>query len=79
MINKSFDFALQLVELYKFLTNNKKEFIMAKQLLKSGTSVGANVKEAIAASNKKDFVNNVNNIGKRSKRNIILVKTFIQK
>jgi len=37
IINKSFDFALQIVELYKFLIKDQKEFVMAKQLLKSGT------------------------------------------
>ena len=41
--NKSFDFAVRIVNLYKHLTNDKKEFILSKQLLRSGTSIGANV------------------------------------
>ena len=52
--NKSFDFALKIIELYKVLINEK-EFILSKQLLKSGTSIGANVEEALAGISKKDF------------------------
>ena len=52
---KSFQFALKMIALYKTLTDNK-EFIISKQLLRSGTSIGANVEEAIAAQSKKDFV-----------------------
>lgn len=52
---KSFQFALKMIELYKILTENK-EYIISKQLLRSGTSIGANVEEAIAAQSKKDFI-----------------------
>jgi four helix bundle protein len=52
---RTFEFALLIVELYKFLIK-KKEFIMSKQLLKAGTSIGANVEEAQAAQSKKDFI-----------------------
>lgn len=41
--NKSFDFAVRVLNLYKYLCNEKKEFIISKQLLRSGTSIGANV------------------------------------
>lgn len=51
----SFNFALQSIELYKQLTASK-EFIISKQLLRSSTSIGANIEEAIAAFSKKDFV-----------------------
>lgn len=51
----SFDFSLQIIELYKILVE-KKEYVLARQLLKSGTSIGANVEEAIAAQSKKDFI-----------------------
>lgn len=44
---KSFDFAVRIVNLYKHLSQEKKEFVLSKQLLRSGTSVGANVEEAI--------------------------------
>jgi four helix bundle protein len=46
IVNKSFDFALEIIDIYKALVFNK-EFILSKQLLRSGTSVGANIKEAI--------------------------------
>ena len=46
LLDKSFDFAVRIVNLYKHVTNNKKEYILSKQLLRSGTSIGANVTEA---------------------------------
>ncbi len=52
---KSFDFAIRVVNLYKHLSNNKSEYILSKQLLKSGTSIGANVSEAQKAQSKADF------------------------
>lgn len=53
--NKSFDFAVRVVNLYKYLCNEKKEFIISKQLLRSGTSIGANVSEGEKAQSKADF------------------------
>ena len=53
--NKSFNFAVGVVKLYKYLCHNKKEFVMSKQLLRSGTSVGAMVREAEHAESKSDF------------------------
>lgn len=52
---KSFDFALLIINLYIHLKDNN-EFIISKQLLKSGTSIGANIEEAIAAQSKRDFI-----------------------
>ncbi len=54
--NKSFDFAVRIVNLYKFLTEQKKEFVLSKQLLRSGTSIGANVAEAQRGQSKADFI-----------------------
>jgi len=51
---KSFDFALQIIELYK-LMKDQHEFVLSKQVLRSGTSIGANVEEATAAISKRDF------------------------
>ena len=45
--NKSFDFAVRIVNLHKHLSAEKKEFVLSKQLLRSGTSIGANVSEAV--------------------------------
>lgn len=53
--NKSFQFAIRIVNLYKHLTADKKEYIMSKQLLKCGTSIGANVAEAECGQTKADF------------------------
>lgn len=55
VVKKSFDFALKIIELYRIL-NIEKEFIISKQLLRSGTSIGANIQEATAGFSKKDFV-----------------------
>lgn len=52
---KSFDFAVRVVRLYQFLVSDKKEFVLSKQLLRSGTSVGAMVREAEHAESKPDF------------------------
>jgi len=53
---KSFSFALQIVKLYQFLSSEKKEFVLSKQLLRSGTSVGALVSESEHAESKLDFI-----------------------
>ena len=53
---KSYAFAIRIVRLYQFLGENKKEFVLSKQLLRSGTSIGANVEEAIGAQSKPDFL-----------------------
>ena len=55
--SKSFDFAVRCINLYKYLnyTAETKEFVLSKQLLRSGTSIGANVEEAIGAHSKADF------------------------
>ena len=54
--NKSFAFAVRIVNLYKYLCEDKKEFVLSKQLLRSGTSNGANIEEGIAGQSKKDFI-----------------------
>jgi four helix bundle protein len=54
--NKSFDFAVRIVNLYKHLVEVKKEYVMAKQLLRSGTSAGALIREAEHAESKNDFI-----------------------
>ncbi len=56
ILDKSFDFAVRTVKLYKYLCSNKKEYVLSKQLLRSGTSIGANVNEAQAGQSKKDFI-----------------------
>ncbi len=54
ILDKTFDFALSIIELYKQMIEQK-EYVLSKQILRSGTSIGANVEEATAAISKKDF------------------------
>ena len=55
IVEKSFDFAVRIVNLRKYLTREHKEFVLSKQLLRSGTSIGANVSEAQRGQSKADF------------------------
>ena len=55
IVEKSKRFALKIIRLYKYLTENRIEYVLSKQLLRSGTSIGANVKEAIRGQSKADF------------------------
>jgi len=55
IVEKSKAFALRIIRLYKYLTNEKREYIISKQILRSGTSIGANIKEAIRGQSKPDF------------------------
>ena len=59
IMDKSYDFALRTAKLYLFLREEKKEFEMSKQILRSGTSIGANVEEAIGGQTKKDFCHKI--------------------
>lgn len=54
--DKSYEFALRIVKMYKYIVKEKKEHVLAKQLLRSGTSIGANVEEACTGQSKKDFI-----------------------
>ena len=53
---KSKKFAVRIVNLYKYLCNDKKEYVLSKQILRSGTSIGANIAEAECGISKKDFL-----------------------
>jgi four helix bundle protein len=55
IVQKSYAFALEIIRLYKLLVE-RKEFVLSKQILKSGTSIGANINEAVASESKKDFI-----------------------
>jgi four helix bundle protein len=54
--SKSFSFALRIIKLYQYLSSEKKEFVLSKQLLRSGTSIGALVRESEHAESKLDFI-----------------------
>lgn len=57
---KSFAFAIRIVKLYKYLTKEKREFVISKQILRSGTSIGANIREAVAGQTKPMFAAKLN-------------------
>ena len=59
-MDKSYAFALRIIKLYKYLIAEKKEYVLSKQILRSGTSIGALVKEAEHAQSKADFLNKMN-------------------
>jgi four helix bundle protein len=53
---KSFEFAIRVVKMYQFLHDDKKEYVMSKQVLRAGTSIGANIREALNAESTADFI-----------------------
>ena len=57
ILNKSFRFAIRIVRLYRYLVSEKHEYVISKQLLRSGTSIGANLREAKYAQSTLDFIN----------------------
>ncbi len=56
---KSFAFAIRIVNVYRYLISEKKEFVLSKQLLRSGTSIGANIEESIGGQSNKDFLSKI--------------------
>ncbi len=56
ILEKSFEFALEVIEIYKYLIKEQKEFVLSKQLLRSGTSIGANINESLSAESRNDFI-----------------------
>ncbi|MCK4358971.1 MAG: four helix bundle protein [Candidatus Cloacimonetes bacterium] len=74
ILDKSFDFAVKTVEVYKELKFNRKEYILSTQLLRSGTSIGANVNEATAAQSKKDFLSKMSIASKESRETLYWIK-----
>ena len=57
---KSYEFSIKVVNLYRFLSEEKREYVLSKQLLRSGTSIGANVEEGIGGQSAKDFFAKLN-------------------
>lgn len=64
---KSYQFAIRIVGLYRILTEQKKEYILSKQLLRSGTSIGANIEEGIGGQSEKDFFAKLNVANKEAR------------
>jgi four helix bundle protein len=72
--HKSFAFAIRIVNLYKYLTSEKKEFVLSKQLLRSGTSIGANIEESIGGQSEKDFLSKLSIAYKEARESIYWLK-----
>lgn len=60
LLEKTISFAIRIVKCFQYLQNEKKEYVMSKQLLRSGTSIGANVHEAIYGQSRADFASKLN-------------------
>ena len=60
ILKQTKDFALRIIKLYQYLNDDKKEYVLSKQVLRSGTSIGANVRESVNAQSRADFVNKLN-------------------
>jgi TIGR02436 family protein len=76
--DKSKEFAIRIVNLYKYLREDKKEYVLSKQILRSGTSIGANLAEAEYAISKKDFLAKVYNALKESAETIYWLDLLFQ-
>ncbi len=59
LLDKSFAFAIRVVNAYKYLIEDKKEYVLSKQFLQSGTSIGANSEEAVGGQSKADFISKI--------------------
>jgi len=66
ILDKSFEFSLSVIELYKILIS-KNEYVLSKQVLRSATSIGANVREATAGQSKKDFISKMSIASKEAR------------
>ena len=72
---KSFLFALDIIDLYRRI-QNEREFVLSKQLLRSGTSIGANIEEAIAAQSRKDFISKMSIATKEARETKYWLRLF---
>ncbi len=71
---KSFAFAFRIINAYKYLKNEKQEFILSKQMLRSGTSIGANVEEAIGGQSRADFISKLSIAYKEARETVYWIK-----
>lgn len=71
---KSFAFAIRIVNLYKYLTTTKNEYVISKQLLRSGTSIGANIEESIGGQSQSDFLHKISIAYKEARESMYWIK-----
>ena len=75
--DKSFELAVEIVFVYHYLTKEKHEYVLSKQLLRSGTSVGANISEGVVAQSKKEFCNRLSIAYKESRETDFWLKLLV--
>ena len=78
ILTKSFDFAVRIVKLYKYLCDEQKEYVLSKQLLRSGTSIGANINEAQAGQSKKGFIAKISIASKEARESKYWIELLIK-
>ncbi len=74
VMKKSYSFALRIVKLYKYLIKEKKEFVLSRQILRSGTSIGANIEESVGCVSKRDFINKMTIAYRESRESMYWLK-----
>jgi four helix bundle protein len=75
VLTKSFDFAVAIIELYKILISQH-EYVISKQLLRCGTSIGANVHEAVGAQSRRDFLSKMSIASKEARETIYWLRVL---
>ena len=78
VVEKSLDFAVRIVKLNKYLCYDKKEFVLSKQLLRSGTSVGANIAESQNAQSNNDFISKMSIARKELSETMYWLELYIE-
>ncbi len=78
IVSLSFKFSVRIVKLFEYLKNEKKEFTLSNQLLRSGTSIGANVTEAQDAQSKRDFISKISIALKEAKETKYWIMLLIE-
>lgn len=74
---KSYKFSIRIINFYKYLVQEKREYILSKQILRSGTSIGANIEEAIGGQSKKDFISKISIAYKEARETRYWIKLII--
>lgn len=71
-------FAVRIIRFYKYLAEEKHEYVLAKQILRSGTSIGANVRESYSAQSRADFINKLNIALKEADETLYWLEIFLE-
>ncbi|MGA2296786.1 MAG: four helix bundle protein [FCB group bacterium] len=72
--DKTYKFALRIVKLYQFLRNEKKEYVLSRQVLRCGTSIGANIEESIGGQSTNDFISKISIAYKEARETLYWIR-----